>query len=113
MEAGLWRSTTGGAQWTVSAPSHGGPPLANSALVAPVNTTTAVIAPGDGELLLTTDGGRVRNRVMGPPGSGQWTFVGFTDPSTGSGLFGAGPGSTQLWRTTDGGVHWHGPVPIR
>lgn len=113
MEAGLWRSTTGGAHWTAAAPSDGGTPLANSALIAPVNTTTAVIAPGDGELLLTTDGGRIRNRVMGRPGSGQWAFIGFTDPSTGSGLFGAGPDSTQLWRTSDGGVHWHGPVPIR
>jgi photosystem II stability/assembly factor-like uncharacterized protein len=116
MQAGLWRSTDGGARWTASGPgpSSRRRPLANSALVAPVNTTTAVIAPGGGDLLLTTDGGRVLTGVTAArPGSGQWTFLGFTDPSTGSGLLQTSAGPTQLWRTADGGVRWHGPVRIR
>ena len=123
-QAGVARSTDAGARWS-TADAAGGrsspPRLANSAQVAPVNATTAVLATGNGsELLLTTDGGRIYNRVFSPGHAARyWIFIGFTDPSTGSGLLShgsqSGPGGlpkTGLWRTDDGGVHWHGPVRI-
>lgn len=126
MQAGVARSTDGGTQWSNAEAAAGQSgtrrvAAANSAQIAPVNTTTAVLATGNGsELLLTTDGGRIYNPVFSPGrGARHWGFIGFTDPSTGSGLLSDGSRSgpdglpnTGLWRTADGGVHWHGPVRI-
>jgi photosystem II stability/assembly factor-like uncharacterized protein len=126
MQAAVARSTDSGAHWSNAGgglSATGGPHAAldNSAEVAAVNANTAILAPGNGsELLLTTDGGRVYNQVFSPGSqSRRWSFIGFTDPSTGSGLLSdgaqAGPGGLpeqRLWRTANGGVRWSGPVRI-
>jgi hypothetical protein len=126
MQAAVARSTDSGAHWRnagggLSAPGGPHAALDNSAQLAAVNASTAVLAPGNGsELVLTTDGGRVYNQVFSPGSqSRRWSFIGFTDPSTGSGLLSdgaqAGPGGLpeqRLWRTANGGVRWSGPVRI-
>jgi photosystem II stability/assembly factor-like uncharacterized protein len=116
MLSAAWRSADAGATW---APASRRQELVNSAHLAAASGTTAVVAPGGGSrLLLTTDGGRVYNQVFGRgSGSASWMFLGFTDPSTGSGLLEVGYSErtgvqAQLWRSSDGGVHWHGPVHI-
>ena len=110
MLAGAYRTTDGGATWT---PLHA-PEMPNSARIAPADDTTAVITYGS-TMLRTTDGGASFSTVYGP-GSvhGTWTFVGFTDASTGAAILritgGNGSPGHQLWRSTDGGAAWTGPV---
>jgi hypothetical protein len=119
MEAQAFRSTDGGAQWsTLNLGS-----LENSALLAPASDTSAVIEPNaQGQFLRTADGGTSWQSVY-PSGSGDfwWSWAGFTDSSTGSALrtegnppagwpFPNGPSPEQLWRSSDGGTTWSGPV---
>jgi photosystem II stability/assembly factor-like uncharacterized protein len=121
MEAQAFRSTDGGAEWgTLNVGS-----LENSALLAPASDTAAVIEPSaQGQFLRTSDGGSTWQSVY-PSGSGNfwWSWAGFTDSSTGSALrtesnppagwpFPNGPSPEQLWRSSDGGVTWSGPVAI-
>jgi hypothetical protein len=121
MLAGLWRSTDAGAQWQqLSAVGE----LPNSAILAPASDTDAVVAPSpDGSLLITTNGGVSWTAVhAGSPGY-SWSWVGFTDAATGSALraqgsspagwpWPNGPSPEQLWRTSDGGASWSGPVTV-
>jgi photosystem II stability/assembly factor-like uncharacterized protein len=121
MEAQAFRSTDGGAHWsTLNVGS-----LENSALLAPASDTAAVIEPSaQGQFLRTADGGATWQSVY-PSGSGEfwWSWAGFTDSDTGSALrtesnppagwpFPNGPSPEQLWRSSDGGVTWSGPVAI-
>jgi photosystem II stability/assembly factor-like uncharacterized protein len=114
MLSGAFRSEDGGATWSAL---HPGKELANSAQIAPASDDVAVIATGDqAELLRTADGGDTFASVY-PVSSGSWSFVGFTDAVTGSALrFVGGSGENQgerLYRSTDGGVDWRGPVEVR
>lgn len=117
MSAEVLRSTDGGAHWS-ALPT--GPPDRFPVLAA-VSTTTALLEAGpDGQLLRTTDAGRTWRSVYPAMANGNsWSWVSF------SGQAGWGlqvqaalsrspyvPVVQQLWRTSDGGVSWHGPVPF-
>jgi hypothetical protein len=120
MMAEAFRSADGGSQWKGLAAGE----LENSALLAPASDTTAVIQPAEqGQLLRTDDGGATWHSVPSSGAGGSWwSWIGFTDSSTGSGLresdapanwpWPNGPYPEQLWRTTDGGASWSGPVTI-
>jgi hypothetical protein len=120
MMAEAFRSTDGGSQWKALSTGE----LENSALLAPASDTTAVIQPAEqGELLRTDDGGATWQPVASAGAGGSWwSWIGFTDASTGSGLeqsdapanwpWPNGPYPEQLWRTADGGSTWSGPVKI-
>jgi photosystem II stability/assembly factor-like uncharacterized protein len=121
MEAQAFRSTDGGAQWTTLNVTE----LENSALLAPASDTAAVLEPSaQGQFLRTADGGATWQSVY-PSGSGDfwWSWAGFTDSNTGSALraqsnppagwpFPNGPAPQQLFRSSDGGMTWSGPVAI-
>ncbi|HTW08053.1 MAG TPA: hypothetical protein VME46_11105 [Acidimicrobiales bacterium] len=123
MMAEALRSTDGGATWhnLSSGSSSAAAEFENSALLAPANDTTALLGPASqGKLLRTTDGG-VTWQDVSTPATGYWSWMGFTDPSTGSALLQLssvpagwpwpnGPFPEQLWRTSDGGSTWSGPV---
>lgn len=114
------RSADGGAHWQQLATGE----LENSAVLAPASDSTAVLEPvSQGELLRTTDGGTSWKTVLDGTSGGYWSWIGFTDSSTGSALqveskvpagwpWPGGPAPEQLWRTTDGGTTWSGPVSI-
>ena len=117
MMAQAWRSADAGAHWE-SLPVR--PGLSNGARIAPASDSAAVISAGGvAPVYRTTDEGRTFVTVVPPSGSGPgWDWIGFTDPMTGSALrAGAGTGVNgeapfELWRSSDGGTHWSGPVPI-
>jgi hypothetical protein len=122
MMAGAFRSTDGGAHWqALSATGE----LENSAVLVPASDTVAVLeSSSQSQLLRTTDGGASWKSVSSPGGSGLYlSWAGFTDESTGSALLSEtnapanwpwpnGPSPEQLWRTTDGGATWSGPVKL-
>jgi photosystem II stability/assembly factor-like uncharacterized protein len=121
MEAQAFRSTDGGAKWSTLNVGE----LENSALLAPASDTSAVLEPSaQGQFLRTDDGGASWQSVY-PSSSGSfwWSWAGFTDSNTGSALrtesnpppgwpFPNGPSPQQLWRSSDGGMTWSGPVVI-
>jgi len=121
MLAGLMRSTDGGANWQALTTAT---PLPNSVLLAPSSGTDAVLASaGQEQLELTTDGGTTWQKVSSPVTNGYWAWIGFTNASTGSALSSAssapagwpwpnGPLPEQLWRTSDAGTNWTGPLSI-
>ena len=125
MLAELSRSTDGGAHWQLLHPLGKASPLPNSALLAPAGDAAALLAPSSqGQLLRTTDGGATWHQLPSPAGtSAYWSWIGFTDATTGAGLAVAttapanwpwpkGPPPEHLWRTADGGATWSGPVAI-
>ncbi len=120
MLAEAFRSTDSGAQW--SALSSAGE-MDNSAQLAPASGTTAVLEQGSqGPVLRTDDGGATWHTVYpSANGAWSWNWTGFTDSNTGSALrseasapanwpWPNGPSPEQLWRSTDGGTTWTGPV---
>jgi photosystem II stability/assembly factor-like uncharacterized protein len=117
MLSGAVRSSDGGAHWQ---PLDVGRELVNSARIAPAGDATAVVATGDqAQLLRTTDGGRTFREVY-PRRAGSWSFVGFTDATTGVGIrtlpgrsrTSLGPPLAELMQTTDGGATWT-VLPVR
>jgi hypothetical protein len=122
MMAEASRSTDGGAHWeALSALGQ----LENSAFLAPASDMTAVIAPSSQGQLLRTDNGGATWRSVPASGNGNswWAWIGFTDGNTGSALkvqtsappawpWPNGPSPEGLWRTSDGGTTWSGPVII-
>jgi photosystem II stability/assembly factor-like uncharacterized protein len=119
MMAQAWRSTDAGAHWQSLRVGQAG--LSNGARIAPASDQAAVIAAGGiGPVYRTSDGGITFSTVEPPsPNGPSWEWLGFTDSMTGSALR-AGAGAAvngiaphELWRSSDGGTHWSGPVPIR
>jgi photosystem II stability/assembly factor-like uncharacterized protein len=111
MLAGALRSTDGGAHWSRLLIGRG---LSNAARIAPADDSTAVISTGnETQLLRTSDGGATSNEVY-PPRAGWWTFIGFTDAQTGSGIrtlpgkspTSHGPPLSDLMKSSDGGASW-------
>ena len=116
MEAGAWRTADAGTHWSGLHASGIDTGLANSAQLAPASDTAALLAPGgEMSLLRTTDAGASFTKVGFPAAGQSAAWFGFTDPSTASALVsgnGAPVGPNQLpsqtlWRSADGGVHWH------
>ena len=99
-EASAFQSVDGGQQFTQLA---GTVMLPNSASIAGVSSTTAVI--GGQVLLRTTDGGQTFATVENM--QAQWTMVGFTTQVDGFAFALTGSGQSELWRTDDAGAHWH------
>jgi photosystem II stability/assembly factor-like uncharacterized protein len=94
-QAFAFRSVDGGQHFTqVAAPS-----IANSASIAGVSETTAVIAAQ--ALFRTSDGGQTFATVE--DNQTQWAIVGFTTSTNGF----AFDAQTALWRTNDAGAHWY------
>lgn len=122
MMAQAFRSDDGGAHWTTLSAGE----LPNSAQLAPASDTTAVLVTSEGgPMKETTDGGETWHDVSGTQTTNGygWLWIGFTDSQTGSALqesgnapsgwpWPNGPFPEQLWRTTDGGSTWTGPVKI-
>jgi photosystem II stability/assembly factor-like uncharacterized protein len=109
MLAGAWRSTNGGATFA----NLKTPTLPNSAMLAPASAGAAVLARNGARspLLRTTDAGRTWKRVSAPPAA-YTIWIGFTDARAGAAIvetvYDASKAQRQvLWRTTDGGAHWH------
>jgi len=120
MMAEALSSQDGGAHW---APVTAAGELENSALLAPASASTAVLQEQQGQLLRTDDGGASWQKVYTAPSGSSWAWIGFTDSMTGSGLqmsstspagwpWPDGPAPETLWRTSDGGASWSGPVAI-
>jgi hypothetical protein len=124
MEAGGWRSADAGAHWS-PVPGHPLPGLngglANSLQLAPASDTGVLVLPGGSEpAFLSTDSGMTFRRVDLPAANAGIAFAGFTDPQTASVLVVENTGRLvgpdralvqTLWRSTDGGVHWHAVRP--
>lgn len=122
MMSEAFRSADGGAHWSSLKTGQ----LVNSTQLAPVSDTIAYLVPSaQGPFLGTTDAGLSWRNVSGTTTTGTWSWawVGFTDSRTGSALqeqgtapagwpWPKGPLPYQLWRTTDGGASWSGPVKI-
>ncbi len=122
MMAEAFRSSDGGASWEQLSSAG---QLVNSSVLGAASDTTALIAPSSqAPLMRTTDGGATWPNVN-PSGTGSawWSWIGFTDAGTGSALlvetnmpagwpWPHGPSPEQLWRTSDGGATWSGPVKI-
>ncbi|MHB1733284.1 MAG: DUF4232 domain-containing protein [Ferrimicrobium acidiphilum] len=129
MSSQVYRSTDAGRHWSVVSHTQG--TFNIPAIVAPVSTTTAYLARGNTQIVRTTNGGASFSPVasgVAPQGS-YWAWIGFTTPQVGSALMGTQQGfyqqegslphSTyaykrvyQLWRTTDGGNIWKGPIKL-
>ena len=92
----LGRSADGGAHWMIT-------DLSSSGYVADLAVTSASsawLAFGRGPLSMTVDGGRTWRTSIDNNDSGM-AFVRFVDP-----LHGWAATAQQLYRTSDGGVHW-------
>jgi photosystem II stability/assembly factor-like uncharacterized protein len=92
----LGRSVDGGAHWTTS-------DLSSSGYVADLAVTSAShgwLAFGRGPLSVTVDGGRTWRTSIENNEAGI-AFVRFVDP-----LHGWAATTQQLYRTSDGGMHW-------
>gem|GEM_PF-2282128 len=120
MLAEAFRSTDGGAHWI---PLSSAGEMDNSAQLAPASGTTAVLdQASQGPVLRTDDSGATWHTVYpSANGAWNWNWTGFTDVNTGSALrseanapanwpWPNGPSPEQLWRSTDGGTTWTGPV---
>ncbi len=128
MSSKVYRSTDAGRHWSVVSNTQG--TFNIPAIIAPVSTTTAYLARGNTQIVRTTNGGASFSPVasgVAPPGS-YWAWIGFTTPQVGSALMGTQQGFYQqgsdppgtyaykrvyqLWRTTDGGNIWKGPIKL-
>jgi photosystem II stability/assembly factor-like uncharacterized protein len=110
MLSGALRSADGGAAWS---PLKATREFANSARITAASATTALIATGDqSELLRTTDAGATFTRVY-PVSAGGWSSLAFADAQTVLALRFASSGPLQLYRSTDAGTGWSGPIAIR
>ena len=112
MSSKVYRSTDAGRHWSVV--SHAQGTFNIPAIVAPVSTTTAYLARGNTQIVRTTNSGASFSPVasgVAPQGS-YWAWIGFTTPQVGSALMGTQQGVYQLWRTTDGGNIWKGPIKV-
>jgi photosystem II stability/assembly factor-like uncharacterized protein len=78
--------------------------LPNSALVAPRDASSALLAvEGKGLIVIRSDGGILHSSGL----SGFASFVGFSTPSTGYAIVIVGSGTrSELLRTDDGGATW-------
>lgn len=120
MLAEAFRSTDSGAQWSTLTSAG---ELGNSTQLAPASATTAVLEQGSQSPVLRTKDGGTTWQTVYPSANGAWywNWIGFTDSATGSALrseanapanwpWPNGPSPEQLWRSSDGGATWSGPV---
>jgi photosystem II stability/assembly factor-like uncharacterized protein len=110
-ESGVWRSTDGGAHFTVAVGTGTSLPLPNSAVFAAASATTAAVAYQ--KMYRTRDGGSLWDSVT-TSGVAQWAYLGFTDETRGAGLGYVGSIAAQnerLFYTNDGGRSYH-PVQL-
>jgi photosystem II stability/assembly factor-like uncharacterized protein len=120
MLAEAFRSTDSGARWSTLTSAG---ELGNSTQLAPASATTAVLEQGSQSPVLRTEDGGTTWQTVYPSSNGAWywNWIGFTDINTGSALrseanapanwpWPNGPSPEQLWRSTDGGTTWTGPV---
>ena len=108
----VYRSTNAGKNWNVISNIQG--TFNIPAIIAPVNSSEAFWARGNTQIVRTTNGGASFSPVasgLAPRGS-YWAWIGFTTPQVGSALMGTQQGVFQLWRTTDGGNTWKGPISL-
>jgi len=106
-ESGVWRSTDGGAHFTIAVGTGTSLPLPNSAVFAAASSTTAAV--GYQKMYRTTDGGMLWTPVT-TSGVAQWAYLGFTDETHGAGLGYVGsiaPENERLYYTTDAGASYH------
>jgi hypothetical protein len=103
MLAGAWRSTDGGLTFAAVK----GPPLVNSAVLAPASASTAMLARnGAGKpLLRTTDAGARWTPAHTPATPDDCLWIGFTDADVGAAIVQIHR-KQELWRTTNGGADW-------
>jgi len=107
-EKQLIASTDGGRHWNYPPNPPLGGYVGNLALSASTNGVIGWLAMVRGPLYMTKDGGRtwtpadLRGAEVGPAGSGVIEVV-FTDPRHGWAAT-----STEIFRTSDGGLHWTG-----
>jgi photosystem II stability/assembly factor-like uncharacterized protein len=120
MLAEAFRSTDSGAQWnTLTSAGE----LSNSTQLGPASAMTAVLEQGSQSPVLRTSDGGATWKTVYPSANGAWywSWIGFTDSNTGSALrseadapanwpWPNGPSPEQLWRSSDGGTTWTGPV---
>jgi hypothetical protein len=98
-------STNSGRTWHPSSLSG-----TNSGVVAGISAHTAFVADESTALVGTTDAGVTFSRILDWSSSTAW--IGFTDSRVGYAIVApqqqtqTEPWRTQLWRTTDGGLHW-------
>ena len=82
----------------------------NSGVIAGISAQTAFVTAQSTALAGTTDGGATFKRILDWASTAAW--VGFTDSRVGYAIVSpqeqslTEPWRTQLWRTTDGGLHW-------
>lgn len=91
-------STDGGATWKNVAPL----PAITAGIIGGIDPTAAVIDEGSGLRRITTSG--QSHLVSTPQQTNGYTFIGFTDATTGYAI--GQPDPARLWRTTDGGLTW-------
>ena len=99
-----YRSSDGGASFTALPVLQ----TANSALIAQVSATTALVTdPDNGSLLRTVDAGATWTTVGASPQGTYTPWIGFTDATTGAALVESrASGEFDLWRTSDAGGQW-------
>jgi hypothetical protein len=104
------RGTDAGDRWAkVVVPAR----LGYDAAIAPSGATSAVLATGtSNELLRTSDGGKTFRAVTPHGADGRWSVLRFTPSGNGGGLLVTPVATVQVWRSTNGGADWTGPLRI-
>lgn len=112
MSSRAYRSSDAGKHWGLISYVQG--TFNIPAIMAPVSSTEAFLARGNTQIVRTTNGGASFSPVASgsAPHGSYWAWIGFTTIRVGSALLGTQQGVYQLWRTTDGGNTWKGPISV-
>jgi photosystem II stability/assembly factor-like uncharacterized protein len=104
----MWRSSDGGAHFTVAAGTGTSLPLPNSAPFAAASSSVAVV--GAQTMIYRSDSSGSLWSQVEPSGISQWAYLGFTDATHGVALGYVGsvaPANERLYYTTDAGQSYH------